>query len=181
MTQRDSGTSRSVRSVRSSSVGDRGEVGVAADERGSSLGDGAADAPPSASSTPVSSKTSRMAATYAAIGELRFEVPAERGRGSCGDTTDRATSRGSASRGIHPAAGEDVHVGRERHRGRTPGQQDLEPGTTRTEQDDGRGEPGNDARVGHPGEVTVAPDAASSARSASGSVTGSRQTNPRQT
>ena len=71
---------------------------------------------------------------------------------SVATTTDRATSRGSRVGGVHPAAREDVHVRGERHRRRPAGQQDLEPGAPGSEQDDGRGEPGDDLGVGHPGE-----------------------------
>ena len=39
---------------------------------------------------------------------------------------------------VHPSTGEDVHVGRECHRRRSAGQQDLEPSRGRTQEDDAR-------------------------------------------
>ena len=64
---------------------------------------------------------------------------------------DRATSDGGAIGRIHPPAGEDVDVRRERHRRGSVRQERLQPGPTFTKQDDGRGRPGLDRAVRHAG------------------------------
>ena len=129
VTQRESGTSRSVRSRRSRSEASSAKRRVAAEERGPARSDGGRATPTSsARRTPASSNSSRIAAMCAASATAGARSPPSATAASAGESTDRADQRRIRVRRIDPTAGEDVHVRRERHRRRPLGQQDLQPG-----------------------------------------------------
>ena len=142
VTQRDSGTSRSVRSRRSRSDARSASVALAAEQRGpAALRLAAADA------AAVGKQDPGLLEQLADRGEMRGqrdgrrEVAAER---RCGLVRRQHGPRHERRIGVgrvHPTAREDVHVARERHRRRPPGQQDLEPGRPRPEQHDRRRRP----------------------------------------
>ena len=199
VTQRDSGTSRSVRSRRSSASarsGKRRRRRASSAERASAIV--AADA------VVVGEEDAGLLEQLADRGEERGEGDRRRQvatqrqrRRRPPNATERPASAGSRVPGVDPAAGKDVGVRRERHRRRALRQEDLEPGRARPEQDDGRGRPGLHRAGGHPGssdrddmddraagrpaQPSAVAAASSWARSAAASVTGSRQTKPRQT
>ena len=105
---------------------------------------------------------------------LGVQVATERRRGLLGGDNRPCRQIRRSVRVVHPAAREDVYVRRERHGGRAARQQHLQAGRALTSEHDGRRQARDHRSGGHP-------LASSSARSASGVITGSRHTKPRQT
>ncbi len=96
VTQRDSGTSRSVRSRRSSASAIAGKAPGSASSRDRAP-TRSAPGSTSASSTPTSSNASRIAAMWAASAAAGSRSPPSRSAAAAADTTDRAARPGSAS------------------------------------------------------------------------------------
>ena len=149
VTQRDSGTSRSVRSRRSSDSAMAGNAPASASSR-----DRAAtrSTPGRVIGQQHADLLERLPDRRDVRGERRprlqvaTQALGRRGRRQHGP---RGQTRIGVGR-VDPPAREHVHVGRERHRRRPMGQQDLEPVGARPHQDDGRRRPRDDGiRVGH--------------------------------
>ena len=179
VTQRDSGISRSVRRRRSSSAATDANVASprSSADRAASTAEPAR--PTSASSTPASSKHSRMAATNAAMAASGARSPPRAAAASAGVIDDARRARGrrrpASTRppGKTCMSGANAIVdGRWVRSASSP----AAPCRSRTTVAAGRGSTGR-LTVGSPSTPWRPAQRAAPA----GSVTGSRQTNPRQT
>ena len=184
VTQRDNGTSQSVRSDRSRSSASSASVVSpptsaerAARIRASRPGSGP---PTSASSTPASSNSSRIAATWAACAGSGARSPPSAAAASTGEMADRTMSVAALSAGSTRPPGKTWTPGANAIvAGRCVRSASSPAGPSRSSTTVAAGLGSTGPFVTRPQPSAIA--AASSSRSARGSVTGRRHARPRQT
>ena len=185
VTQRDNGTRRSVRNCRSRSSASSARVASprTSADRAAPIRSGsgpAPDPPTSASSTPASSNSSRIAATYAACAGPGSRSPPSAAAASTGVIVERAASDMAPSPGSTRPPGKTwtsganaIVAGRCVRRVSSPAGPSRSSATVAA----GRGSTGPFVTLPQPSAI----EATSSVRSAVGSVTGRRHAKPRQT